>query len=637
MIDKKQLILDKKNLLDKLYYEIGKQEIDFELSYLQKLSGDETKSTKWKKFSEVCFDIDKNKKLFENLNCRQILSNEIVIDLDNEKAINNFQNIVERLRKEFFYFHAYQTGSKGYHIHLFFDEDIEEETKEKMIILFDGDSMKKSKRNLIALENWFHWKTGKLKTLVDKQEGINKKQELIDFIDKHLEELEDKKVSDEDKKLIEDILKDPKLFEKITVDEFDKKIVGEIETRKVIFLCASGGRLVENCQIASYNLLINDEAGAGKDYITREILKILPKEYFIWKTRISPTVFTYWHNSLTEPEWTWDGKVFYPEDISEAVLNSDVFKVMCSGGSSATITIKQEAIDIEIIGKPVMITTTASAVPNPELTRRFVILNLDSSQDQTKAIMKRHSEFKKKGIVPTYDLRYTKAMNLLKRVKVIVPYADLIDEHFPSKNIIMRTHYPRFLDFICASAAFYQYQRKKNEEGFILAEKQDYDIARDCYLKLCSNKYMISLTLNQKKILEIFENNLDLKGSASQLHSDNMNFLSLKALMTNLGILVKYGFLSTSTEKDAWNRDLEVYSLSKSYNPSEKLIIPTFDEIQKEENTYNTYNTSEDFNTSNTSSTYNSSEKEGVLRVLRINHENDISNSNQSDERGCDG
>lgn len=374
------------------------------------------------------------------------------------------------------------------------------------------------------------------------------------------------------------ILQDPALFKKITETEFDKKIVGEYESRKVVFLC-SQGRLVENCQIASYNLLVNDEAGVGKDHVVSAVLDILPKDHYVHKTRISPTVMNYWHNARSEPEWTWDGKVFYPEDISENVLNSDPFKVMCSRGSSATITINQMAIEIEIRGKPVMITTTASAIPNPELTRRFVILNLDSSEDQTKEIMRRYSEFKKKGIIPEYNPIYTEAMRYLKRVKVKIPFADKIDKNFPSKNIIMRTHYPRFLDFVAASAAFHQYQRSCDKAGFLLAEGQDYDIARVCFLKLCSNKYMIPLTINQKRILSVFEQEPDLCDSASKLHATKLGFLSLPALQTNLGILVRYGILESDTMPDQYNRDMEVYSLSRAYEPKKQISIPTYEEL----------------------------------------------------------
>lgn len=418
------------------------------------------------------------------------------------------------------------------------------------------------------------------KIWASEKKGFLIKCESPEEREKKLEEINKEKVDFKiPNKEYLDILKNQNVFNNITEDELDKKIVGEVQTRKVIFLCACG-RLVKNSQIASFNLLVNDDAGIGKDYVTAATLELLPEETYIHKTRISPTVFTYWHNPKKEPDWTWNGKVFYPEDISETVLNSDVFKVMTSKGSSATIVVNQQAIDIDIKGKPVMITTTASATPNAELTRRFVILNLDSSEDQTKKIMERHSEYKKKGIVPEYDTKYTEAMGLLKRVSVKIPFADMIDKHFPSRNIIMRTHYPRFLDFICASASFHQYQRKK-DKGFVLAEGQDYDIARDCFLKLCSNKYMIPLTINQKKILGQFEKDPELKECASKLHGTRMNFLSLPALQTNLGILTKYGILTTETQKDNWNRDIEVFSLSLSYKPNEKFEIPTYKELYK--------------------------------------------------------
>ena len=98
-----------------------------------------------------------------------------------------------------------------------------------------------------------------------------------------------------DKKVAEakEILRDGNLFERIYKTELDKKVVGELETRKVIVLCAYGGRLVDNCHTASFNLMVNDYAGTGKDYTTGASLEILPKQYYIKKSRISPTVLNY--------------------------------------------------------------------------------------------------------------------------------------------------------------------------------------------------------------------------------------------------------------------------------------------------------------------------------------------------------
>lgn len=376
------------------------------------------------------------------------------------------------------------------------------------------------------------------------------------------------------------LLEDKKLFDKITIEEMDKKIVREVPTRRTIFLCAQG-RLVKNAQIASYNLLVNDEAGAGKDYVTSKALQLIPKEQYIKKTRISPTVFTYWHNSFHEPEWTWDGKVFYTEDISESVLNSEVFKVMCSSGSEATVVMNQKAIDIDVNGKPVMIITTANSIPNAELTRRFEMVNLDETIDQTKEIMKRHCEYAVMGKSQDYNEDYSKAMSFLHRVNVKIPYAERLYLIFPAENIMMRTKFPRFLDFIKASAAFHQYQRKWENKDTIIAQKEDYDLACEVMKKLISNKYLVSLTKKQKRILDLFiKEGENYKVNAMKIREALHNFVSLPAMQTNLSILTSYGLLDSEIEERERGRDVEVYSLNKNVkNGAGEVDFPEFEDL----------------------------------------------------------
>ena len=398
-----------------------------------------------------------------------------------------------------------------------------------------------------------------------------------------------KKTCDEEKeppKEMLSLLKNKTIFDDITKKELDKKIVGELLARRLIFLC-SCGRLVTNCQIASFNVLVNDETGLGKDYTTKNTLIIWGEKIMIYKSRISATALTYWHSAENEPNWTWNGKILYLEDIGEQVLNSDVFKVMCSSGSDATIVKEQEAIDIKINGKPVIITTTASAVPNPELVRRFIIAGLTESKNQTEMIMKRHSEFSERGDVPEYDNNITIALSFLKPKKVKIPYASRIFGKFPQSHPIMRTLYPRFLDFIKASACLHQYQRETDNEGFIIAEGQDYEIARECIETIKSNKYMIPLTINQKKILEIFYKGKDnpvteqIKGSIVKLHSI-FNFLSQPALQTNLGILAKYGIIEVYSTTDSYGRDTLGYILNKKYVNDFETKLPEFKKLFKE-------------------------------------------------------
>ncbi len=554
---------EKKKILDNIFYEIGKQKYDYELASLYKDREGITKSRgKWKFFKEICFDVEKHLTIFKRLNCRTILPIEIVLDLEEKENINN---ILKRLDKLKFYYECYDTGSRGYHIHIFFNNEIEERDKEKFIIIFGADTSKKSKRNVIALEGCPHFKTGKTKTIFKSNEGINDYNRLTEFLENY--------VPDE----YEEILKDPKLFQR-QAKEIDKKVEGEKETREVILLCAAG-RFVCNCQLASYNLLVNDKSGAGKDYVTSAVLEMIPKDQYIKRTRITPTVFTYWHNSKKEEDWTWDGKIFYGEDISDNVINSEVFKVMSSSGSSATVTIKQRAVDIEIKGKPVIITTSASTIPSAETIRRNIILNLDDSEDQTRAIMQRKSKEAITGIKLEYDPLLIESQLFLRRINIKIPYAGKIDKHFPEKNIVMRTNYPRFLDFIKASTALHQYQRKKDKQGYYEATGQDYDIARNCFLRIISNKYMLSLTKNQKQIFQFFEKNPNEEINANSLTIMSEVNLTLKSIIENLDKLVEFGLLDVSQGEDRHGRDITLYSLSKSYNPIEKIKLPLFKEL----------------------------------------------------------
>ncbi len=399
------------------------------------------------------------------------------------------------------------------------------------------------------------------------------------YIDKLLASIE--KVEEGAKKRYEDyinnpkhILKRPDLFELITVQEMDKKIVGEIANRQTIFLVACGA-FVENSNPASFNLCVNSESGAGKDYVVKNVLSIFPKPMVESRTRISPTAFTYWHNSKFEPEWTWDGKICYLQDISNSVLNSDVFKVMCSEGSHATVVKDQRAIDIEIKGKPVMIITTASANPNAEILRRFPIIMLDESKDQTKAIMKRKAEYAKLGMSMEYNPKITEALGHLKRVRVKVPFADMLVDVYPADHIIMRTHFERLIDYIKASATLHQYQRKRDEGGFVIAEPQDYDIALIALRQTTTNIFMIPLTRKQEKLLELCKEEFGYEWFTASDVKARCNFISDSKIYDYLNKLQEHFFDVDKQEVEGSKKPVKVFRLKQVHG----LTLPSWDDI----------------------------------------------------------
>ena len=332
------------------------------------------------------------------------------------------------------------------------------------------------------------------------------------------------------------ILKDNNLFENVIV-EFNKKIVGEEKSKKAIFLSLCS-IWVEGSE-TPLNTLVSSESSAGKSYACKNIIKIFPKELVVYRTKITPEAFTYWKK---EEDWNWDGKICYLEDISQQILDAPTFKVMCSEGSVATIVVKQKAIDIEIKGKPVMLITTARTNPNSEIINRFQIVSLDESKEQTKSIVFRQAQQKNNK---NYDKNISHAFRFLKRKTVFVPYAEKIaqclSENYNFDNLRLRRDFSRLLDLIKCSAVLYQFQREENK-GVIIAEEQDYKIAREV-INYIQTQTFRGLTHRLKKALDCCKELNEF--TAKEIHS-KFPFVNQKMWYLYLDKLLERGMLGTT-------------------------------------------------------------------------------------------
>ena len=159
--------MNKKSYLDYLYYDIGKQRYDFKISGLERTEkGD--KSTRWFNYSEKVMPIDQDKDyLLQWVNQRQILPNEIVIDLEERETI---KSVITKLKSYNQKFKIFDTGSRGYHIHIFFKMALTEKQKSKYISKFGGDGQLNSGKHMINLEYSKHWKSGKIKKEVNEDD-----------------------------------------------------------------------------------------------------------------------------------------------------------------------------------------------------------------------------------------------------------------------------------------------------------------------------------------------------------------------------------------------------------------------------------------------------------------------------------
>ena len=390
---------------------------------------------------------------------------------------------------------------------------------------------------------------------------------------KKLAKLRKKTIAEKDKEFVEKVQKamaDPNLLVD-TIKEIQKEVSGEEDTIISEIIVATT-RLVKGSIPESKNLFLSDTTGIGKDHVTKKTFEVVvPEEDHYHVTKMSKEAFTYWHKG--EP---WDNKVIHFEDITQELLNSSTFKTMSSGGSYAVVVKDQTSIEIPIDGKPCMILTSHHANPQSEALRRFPIGALNETLNQTKRIKDKISRKYTGRSENKIDYVIRSAVQSLEPHAVIIPYAELIQHFFP-EDILMRTHYQRFLDYICASAVFHQCQRDKTEDGKLIATADDYMIARIVLIYTTSNPKMIPMSKEYRDLVKLLQENVEpMTVNEIYIKYDK----SKDWLYKNLPNLVETKLIGMSkTYKEESKKDVFTYQYILSENP---YSLPTWNDVGKQ-------------------------------------------------------
>lgn len=371
-----------------------------------------------------------------------------------------------------------------------------------------------------------------------------------------------------------EFVRNPDMFNLITDVEFDKVIVGENNTRKAMFLANCSTWIKDSVT----HMMVGGDSSAGKDHVTKNVLKIFPQERIIMRTKITPQAFTYWHEG--EEDWTWDDKIVYLPDISDSLINSPVFKVMATEGSTAVVVRSGKTDEIEIKGIPNLIITTAEANPTNEILNRFSLVSMDESEDQTFAIMEHEAEKSKTNTKQFYSSETVQGLRLLEVVSVVVPYADKMVEFFP-KSVKLRRIFRNFLNLIKSSAALHQFQRQKDSKGNVIANEQDYEIAREV-IENIREQTISGVTAKERKYLEKFEIVLTSTKSewlsVVEIHNET-RFKSLQTWWDIMKQLENKGLVEGKEFEDIGSfKPTRRYCL-REMPETDKLKLPTYEKL----------------------------------------------------------
>lgn len=267
-------------------------------------------------------------------------------------------------------------------------------------------------------------------------------------------------LSDAEQKEALELLTSPDLLHRILVDFDACGVVGE-ETNKLVGYLAAVSRQLDK----PLAVLIQSSSAAGKSSLMDAVLALMPEEAQVRYSAMTGQSLFYMgetslkHKILAIAEEEGAAQASYALKL----LQSDGQVSMASTGKDATTGLLTTH-EYKVEG-PVMLFLTTTAIDiDEELLNRCVVLTVNESREQTKAI---HILQRKRQTLEGLLLDeerdailalHRNAQRLLQPLKVVNPYADQLT--FLDDKTRTRRDHMKYLSLIRAITFLHQYQRE---------------------------------------------------------------------------------------------------------------------------------------------------------------------------------
>jgi len=256
------------------------------------------------------------------------------------------------------------------------------------------------------------------------------------------------------------LLKSPDLLDRILADFDALGVVGE-ETNKLVGYLAAVSRQLDK----PLAILIQSSSAAGKSSLMDAVLALIPDEAQVrFSAMTGQSVFYLGETNLKH-------KILAIAEEEGAAQASYALKLLQSDGSVSMASTGKDAATGMLtthtyrVEGPVMLFLTTTAIDiDEELLNRCVVLTVNESREQTRAIhaLQRRRQTLE-GLLADVEREavltlHRNAQRLLQPLKVVNPFADRLT--FLDDKTRTRRDHMKYLSLIRAIALLHQYQRE---------------------------------------------------------------------------------------------------------------------------------------------------------------------------------
>jgi hypothetical protein len=269
------------------------------------------------------------------------------------------------------------------------------------------------------------------------------------------------------------LAQEPNILDKFATDLSRLGVVGERRAAKLLYLAGTSRRLDRPVSVA-----VKGPSSGGKSFVVESTLKFFPPEAFYALTAMSDRALAYSNEPLKHRHLVIYEAAGMASDFATYLVRS-----LLSEGRLRYETVektKQGLVPrlIEREGPTGLIVTTTSLRLHRENETRMLSLTITDACEQTAAIF---DALAKENRVEIDLTRWHALQTWLATGPnlVVIPFADRLAKLVPPVAVRLRRDFKTVLILIRAHALLHQASRRKDQDGRVIAEIEDYKVVRE--------------------------------------------------------------------------------------------------------------------------------------------------------------
>jgi DNA primase len=354
--------------------------------------------------------------------------------------------------------------------------------------------------------------------------------------------------------------RNPDLVHEILRDLERFGLVGETTNKLMGYLTMTSRKMADPLA-----LQILSGSGAGKSHLQDAVLSLCPEEELIKLTSLTDRALFY------KGEDSLKHKVLAVEEEAGASGARYAIRNLISAKKLTIestikngVTGRLETQVNTVYGPTAVFETTTNPDTDPETKSRFVIISVDESPEQTRAILaaQRQSHtlegMRARHQRDAIEKKHHAFQRLLRSLKVINPYEPLLT--YAEDRLMMRRDQPKYLGLILAVTFLHQMQRPVKHDDligdYIETTLDDIAVANDLAHRLFGQS-LDDLSFPSRQLLRLTSDYVDRRAARENTTGDEIEFTRRELreeikwgdtrLRTHLGELIRLEYMQPVT------------------------------------------------------------------------------------------